>query len=120
MNVHQSLVSLSAALTVRPNCWNVLIPQCDVLVAVEDKLFVLDQYEAILQVRMLFMMKYNISVFACSIFHLQNMEQCAFSLIPTDDFDISYAFFLVLGSVLQQQLALEYILCTTGHWYYTY
>ena len=38
------------ALTVRPSCWNILTPHCNVLVAVEDKLYVLDQYEAILQV----------------------------------------------------------------------
>ena len=38
------------ALTVRPSCWNVLPSQCNILVAVEEKLFILDQYEAILQV----------------------------------------------------------------------
>ena len=43
-------VFMSQALTVRPSCWNVLTPQCNVVVAVEDKLYVLDQFEALLQV----------------------------------------------------------------------
>jgi hypothetical protein len=37
------------SMTVRPNCWNVLTPQCNILVSVEDKLYILDQYEAIPQ-----------------------------------------------------------------------
>ena len=45
------MYNVHAALTVRPSCWNVLTPQCNVLVAVEEKLYMLDQYEAILQVR---------------------------------------------------------------------
>ncbi|CAI8030177.1 Vacuolar protein sorting-associated protein 16 homolog, partial [Geodia barretti] len=37
------------SMTVRPNCWNVLTPQCNILVSVEEKLYILDQYEAIPQ-----------------------------------------------------------------------
>ena len=64
-------ILLFKALTVRPSCWNVLTPQCNVLVAVEDKLYVLDQFEAILQVHDICCMLYlqsnttiNIAVYA--------------------------------------------------------
>ena len=42
--------SFIKATVVRPSCWNVLTHQCDVLVAVDNKLYLLDQFEAIPQV----------------------------------------------------------------------
>ena len=48
--MHMCSCNVFTALTIRPSCWNVLTSQCNILVAVEEKLFILDQYEAILQV----------------------------------------------------------------------
>lgn len=49
-NVYTHVFLAIAATTVRPSCWNVLTPQYNILVAVEERLYILDQHEAIPQV----------------------------------------------------------------------